>query len=43
MLVEFDREVAEWIQTNWMHINEYTHKLCKGKKSIYDNVITFIM
>ena len=27
---EFDSEVADWIETNWMHINECTHKLCKG-------------
>ena len=30
VLSEFDSEVADWIESNWMHINEYTHKLCKG-------------
>ena len=31
VLMEFDSDVSDWISINWKHINEYTHKLCKGK------------
>ena len=30
VLIEFDSEAADWMETNWMHINEHSHRLCKG-------------